>query len=371
MSGGHQPEERSLQRWCSTVRSGPRGAENGPGRPPKPLATPVPEPDWHAPPSVSAFPHRGDHGASVSNRAIERRGEVPVLPAQLDILLNGPPALHRGDLEEVLPRPRRGVLLRCGHGRLLLAWGSTSIGGAAALRATPRVGHMPASAGRLHTPSARMADELGVQPRHTPGIEGPSPQPTRSGLLLHASAGLLQECELLGKTLDYGGQELAMPGPSGGVDAGDPRDRLGGVQHQAGQCATHPAEERLRGLRTHDRRKLVSNPELNVGKCRHRPASPPRHPSRGYHGIIGPNDDRRAGRLYLTPLPQACRRGIPREIPQAYGRPPGSVITPLRPRHSTARLPSPRPPAAQPPPASGPASAAAAARARRRCRDAP
>jgi hypothetical protein len=71
-----------------------------------------------------------------------------------------------------------------------------------------------------------------------------------SGLLLHANAGLLQARELLVKTLDHGGQELATPGHSGGVAAGYPRESLGGVQHQGGQCATHPAEEWLRDLRT-------------------------------------------------------------------------------------------------------------------------
>jgi hypothetical protein len=52
---------------------------------------------------------------------IERRGEVPLRAAEVDGLLDGPPAPQRGDLEEVLPRPRRGLVRGCRHGGLLRA----------------------------------------------------------------------------------------------------------------------------------------------------------------------------------------------------------------------------------------------------------
>src|SRR6266850_497173 len=50
------------------ARCAPPVAERGPGRPPQPRATPAAPPDGPAHPSVSAVPHRGDHGSSNTNR---------------------------------------------------------------------------------------------------------------------------------------------------------------------------------------------------------------------------------------------------------------------------------------------------------------
>jgi hypothetical protein len=48
-------------------------------------------------------------------RGIKRRGERALGAAQLDVRLAGAPAPQRGHPEEMVPRPRRGILGVCGH----------------------------------------------------------------------------------------------------------------------------------------------------------------------------------------------------------------------------------------------------------------
>ena len=51
--------------------------------------------------------------------AVERRGEIPLRAAEVDVLLDGAPALQLGHLEEVLPRPRGRRVMGARHRRLL------------------------------------------------------------------------------------------------------------------------------------------------------------------------------------------------------------------------------------------------------------
>jgi hypothetical protein len=47
----------------------------------------------------------------VGNRCgVKFRGEIPVGAAKVDVVLDRPPAPQRGDVEEVLPRPRLGLV---------------------------------------------------------------------------------------------------------------------------------------------------------------------------------------------------------------------------------------------------------------------
>src|SRR5262249_19661116 len=55
---------------------------------------------------------------------VKCRGEIPVRTAEVDVLLNGPPALQCCDLDEVFPCPRLGLLDGCRHGGFLVARGS-------------------------------------------------------------------------------------------------------------------------------------------------------------------------------------------------------------------------------------------------------
>jgi hypothetical protein len=54
--------------------------------------------------------------------AVERRGEIPVRAAEVDVVLDGPPAPQLGHLQEVLARARRGlvIVVGCCHRGLLV-----------------------------------------------------------------------------------------------------------------------------------------------------------------------------------------------------------------------------------------------------------
>jgi hypothetical protein len=51
---------------------------------------------------------------------IKLRAEIAVGAAEVDVVLDGPPALPLGYLEEVLVRARRGLLRGCRHRGLLV-----------------------------------------------------------------------------------------------------------------------------------------------------------------------------------------------------------------------------------------------------------
>jgi hypothetical protein len=91
----------------SAVRAWPHNVSEG--RP----AAPIRDLPQHAP-HVDAF-HVG------GGLTIEHIGEIPLLSAEVDVLLDGSPAPQGGDLEEVLPRPRFGVFMGARHRRLLAA----------------------------------------------------------------------------------------------------------------------------------------------------------------------------------------------------------------------------------------------------------